>query len=386
MTALAVTALAVAGCGGEQAGEDDKPAGEDGKAIATLHVGHVGHDHQIALYVAALAGESFVKQYGVGLKPVKDREVYDLIEGGRTLARLRLVKVGGGSRMPAAMSRGEIDIGLGGVPAVAKLAESGKSRGVKIICPLQTDGDMLVVKDALPIADWAGFVAAAKGTDKPLVIGYKAPVAVAKLIFERALKAEGVPYGYTEGEGAKVILHNMKGGKNAVPLLASGVIDGFVMNQPAVSLVVHKKLGHVVAELRDLPPAGKWREHPCCCVCATGETLANHAEAVKALLKVIHLGTAEILADRPRAAKLAAEWTKVPEAVELDSVPSITYGSMPTPAWRAGMETWATMMQDVGAFTGRYADIAPSEMVADVCDLSLCEQAARELRAKGLLK
>ncbi len=379
---IVAMAMLLGGC------SSDDPADNDNQSpnVATLHVGHVGHDHQIALYVAALRGEAFIADYGIGLKSIKDGEVYDLVEGDKTHARLRLLRVGGGSKMPAAMSRGEIDIGFGGVPAVAKLAETGKSRGVKIICPLQTDGDMLVVRNGLVIADWPAFVAAAKAADRPLVIGYKAPLAVAKLIFERALKAEGVSYGYAEAPGVKVVLHNMKGAANAIPLLSSETIDGFVMNQPTVSMVVAKKLATVVAELRDLPPAGKWFEHPCCCICATGETLDNHREAVKALLKVIHLSTAEILADRAKAARFAAKWTKKPLAVEQDSVPTITYGSMASERWLAGMETWATMMQDVGAFTGRYKDIAPKDMVADVCDLSLCTQAADELKAKGLLK
>ena len=148
----AVAALAAAGC--------DKPSQPTGGAAAppvTLTVGHVGHDHHLALYVAAL--DRFRKDYGLGLREVKAREVYDLVESGQAVARLRLVKVGGGSRMPAAMSRGEIEIGLGGTLPVAKFADGGQP--FKIICPLQADGDMLVMQANSPVTDWASFVAAA---------------------------------------------------------------------------------------------------------------------------------------------------------------------------------------------------------------------------------
>ena len=369
----ACLAIAAAACGCQRPQQPDSQ-----NAIPTVTVGHVGHDHQIALYVAALEGEKLAEKYGVCLKMVKDREIYDLIDGGKPIARLKLVKVGGGAKMPAAMSRGEIDIGLGSVPAVAKFADGGQP--FKIIAPLQTDGDMLVMKSDSPIGDWKAFVASAKAAGgKSVKIGYKAPVAVAKLVFEGAMKAEGVSYGFEGAAGEQVTLVNMRGGKNAIPLLSQGNIDGFVMNQPVVSIAVHKKIGKVIAQLRDLPPKGKWINHPCCCICATEKTLKEHRAAVKAFLKLIHAATRLIADDSKLAVDRASEWTKVAREIEQDSVPSVTYISVPDKQWRAGMETWVEMMQDTRAFTGKYADMKPDAVISDLCDLSLCKAAAAEL-------
>ncbi|MGB2824790.1 MAG: ABC transporter substrate-binding protein [Phycisphaerae bacterium] len=380
LLAVWIVSLTVGGCSDRQGAPKDTPA-----PPAMLTVGHVGHDHQLALYVAALEGERFRKDWGIYLKEIKPREVYDIIEDGKALARLRLLKVGGGSRMPAAMSRGEIEIGLGGTVPVAKFADGGQP--FKIICPLQTDGDMLVMRKDSPVADWASFVAATKSGGKPLKIGYKAPVAVAKLVFERALKAEGIDYSYDAAETkTKVVLVNFGSEKSPIPLLESGAIDGFVMNQPAVAVAVSKGLGKAVAELRDLPPKGKWIDHPCCCVAATSETLEKHPGPVKAFLKVILLSTQLINADRPLAIKCASRWTKYDEEVEKDSIPTIGYVAEPTDSWLAGMKTWAEMLREVKLFTGKYATATPEEFVADVCDLGLCRAAAAELRRKGLLK
>jgi len=358
---------------------------EETAGTVVLKVGHVGHDHHLALYVAALEGERFRKEYGVYLSQVKPKEVYDLVEGGRTLARLRLIKVGGGSRMPAAMSRGEIEIGLGGVAAVAKFADGGEP--FKIICPLQTDGDMLVLQKDSPVEDWSSFVSAARAAGRPLKIGYKAPVAVAKMIFERALKAEGIPYAYDPADrGARVILVNFGSEKSPLPLMESRAIDGFVMNQPGVAVGVHKGVGKVVAQLRDLPPAGKWVNHPCCCVCAPAEVLEAHAEKVRAFLKVILLSTQLINHDQELAIDCASRWTKYDRQVEQASIPTIAYVAEPTESWVAGMKTWAEMVQDVQLFKGRYADVPAEDFVADVCSLDLCRLAARDLRAKGLLR
>ncbi|MCK5114582.1 MAG: ABC transporter substrate-binding protein, partial [Phycisphaerae bacterium] len=207
--------IAVLGCN-----KSSQPQDPSDSAPVMLTVGHVGHDHQLALFVAALEGERFKKASLPYLKEVKPREVYELIENGKKLALLRFVKVGGGSRMPAAMTRGELDIGLGGVAAVAKFADKGQP--FKIICPLQTDGDMLVMRTGSEINDWDSFVAAAKNGKRPLKIGYKAPTAVAKLVFVGALKSAGIPFSQNPADkNARVVLINMMSEKSPLPLLES---------------------------------------------------------------------------------------------------------------------------------------------------------------------
>ena len=365
-------------------GNKDKAKADDEPAAPFIKVGHVGHDHHLALYVAALEGERFKNDYGTYLKEIKSREIYDLVDGGKTLARLRFIKVGGGSRMPAAMSRGEIEIGLGGVAAVAKFADRGEP--FRIIGPLQTDGDMLVVRNDLPVEDWSAFVTTTKAPGKPLKIGYKAPVAVAKLIFERALKEEGIPYSYDPADTeARIILVNFGSEKSPIPLMEGKAIDGFVMNQPGVAVAVDKGLGKVIAELRDLPPEGKWVNHPCCCVSATERTIATYPEIIKAFLKLIVLSTELIKSDQALAIDCASRWTKYDKAVEEASIPTITYIAEPTDSWVAGMRTWCEMVTEIELFTGEYAGASPDEFVSDVCDLDLCRAAVKKLREKGLI-
>lgn len=375
VVAGAVAAVLV-GCQGEPPAPTKAPS---------IKLGHVGHDHHLALYVAALEGERFKKDYGICLKEVKAKEVYDLMDGERALARLNFIKVGGGSRMPAAMSRGEIEVGLGGVVPVAKFADGGQP--LKILCPLQTDGDMLVMQKDSSVTDWASFVAAAKSGGKPLKIGYKAPVAIAKLVFERALVAEGIAYGYDATDPKTgVILVNFGSEKSPIPMMESKAIDGFVMNQPGVAVAVAKGLGKVVSELRDLPPKGKWVNHPCCCICATEPALNAHRDAVKGLLKVILLSTQLINEDPDLAIDCAARWTKYDKTIEKASVPTIRYLAEPTDSWVRGMKTWAEMAAGVKLFRDKYADATPQAFVDDLLDLTLVREAAKELREKGLLK
>jgi NitT/TauT family transport system substrate-binding protein len=359
-------------------------ADETSVSLPTLRVGHVGHDHQLALYVAALESAGRKEAWGIHLRELKPKEVYDLVEGDMPIARLRFVQTEGGSAMPAAMSRGEIDVGLGSTIAVAKFADGGQP--MKIICPLQTDGDQFVMRRGSPITNWVSFAAAAKTGATPLRIGYKEPMAVAKMVFERALKAEDVAYGYDSRPGIGVVLVNFGSEKSPLPLLESGALDGFVMNQPGTAMAVHKGLAQVVAELRDLPPAGKWVNHPCCCVAATKTAINRHGTPIKALLKLIILSTQLIHENPHLAVDCAVRWTKNPQAVEAQSVPTVTYLAEPTDAWMNGMKTWLEMVKSVDFFKGKYAQMSADDFVQDLCALDMCRAAAQELRANGLIR
>jgi len=272
--------------------------------------------------VAALAGESFSRGGGPWLREVKATEIYDLVDDGSVVVRLRLIKMGGGSNMPAALSRGEIDLGLGSVVAAAKFVDEGQP--LKIVSPLQTDGDMLVMRTGSPVKDWTSFVAAVKAGPKPLRIGYKAPMAVAKAVFEGALASEGISFGPAlPAEARGVVMVNFGSEKSPVPLLESDSLDGFVMNQPGPAVAVAKGVGKIVCDLHDLPPAGKWVDHPCCCVMTDSKTLAARPEAIKAFLKVIHLGTRAIRDDVKMGIDCAHRWTRYPREVERASVPTV---------------------------------------------------------------
>lgn len=364
-------ALLGPGCRSESAG-DAKQADP-----VVLNVGHVGHDHQIALYIAAMEGERLGKDHGVFLREVKPREVYDLVDDGRVVARLNLHKVGGGSKMPAAMEQGMIDIGLGGTPAICAFRDRGAP--FKIIAPLQTDGDMLLVRPDVFADDWPSFLAMVRAADRPVTIGYKAPLAVAKMVFEGALEAEGITHSDRSAESVQVHLVNTRGPQAMLALLERGEVDGIVMNQPTVAVAESQGLGKTLCQLRDMTPAGHWVDHPCCSVAATEALLASHPEAVKALIKVIILGGRLIERDPERAIDVAAEWINTPRQIEASSVPTVTYVPTPTDSWRRGMAVWLGRMQQAEGFTGRFQTMDADAFLADVCDFALCEQAKAEL-------
>ncbi len=362
------------------------PLAEEAK-LPVIKVGHVGHDHHLPLFVAALEGEK-LRDCGVWMKEKKPREVYDLMKDDEAVAELQLLKVGGASAMPAAMERGEIHIGFGGVAAVASFRDKGKQ--FRIIAPLQTQGDMLMVRKELPVTDWGSFVKYAKEAGRPIKIGYKGPVAVAKLIFLAACKEEGITIKSSEGENTAgegktpmVELVNLIDEKNTLPSLASGIIDGMVVNQPEVSQAVHKGVAKVVADLSDLPPTGLWADHPCCCVCAPADFIAAQRAEIKLFLRLMHAATGRINADKTAAGKLAAQWTKLEEEVEIHSVGTVKYLNEFTESWKKGMIIWAKVMQDLGKYSNDLKDLEGKEFLARLCDFTILDEVAAEVKSEN---
>jgi NitT/TauT family transport system substrate-binding protein len=330
--------------------------------VPVLTVGHVGHDHQLALYLAASRGAAMRPLSGeVWLRELKAQEVYELLRGETVLAQLNLSRVKGGAAMPAALSRGDIDIGFGGLAPVVLAIDKGAE--LKVVAPCNADGDMLLLRPGLTADSWAAFVALARSSEQPLRIGYKAPMAVAYLILKAGLEHEGLRHGpedfAADGQPVQVRLIDERQATSLIPALASGALDGMAMNQPVVAQAVDKGLGQVVCDLADLPPEGRWRRHPCCCVAATRATCEQHPAELEAFLQLIAAAGRELERDVAQAVPVAAAWCNQSEAVETLSLPTVAFVSSFDEGWRQGELNWYAMMAEMGVFSGRLSPAEP---------------------------
>ena len=351
--------------------------------LPMLTVGHVGHDHHIALYVAAEEGQALEKRAGVWLKELKPQEVYDLYDRGKPVARLNLVKVGGGAKMPAALEQGHIEVGLGGLGPVAKFIDKGSA--IKVLAPLNNDGDALVLRSGLAASSWADFVRLVKSSPRPVRIGYKDPLANAYMILARALAEEGIRSGQEpvgpDGKPVQVITVNLQGDENMLPSMESGIVDGVVANEPVPSILVQKKTGVWVADLSDLPPAGKWKDHPCCVVAAGGKALKEKRGIIRSLLKAIAAGADIIAQDHAKALAAEAKWTKTAPEIGKLSVARVRYIGRADDAWLRAADTWFDMMQSSQAFQKDLMGREASAIRSIVFDLAPLNEALAEMRA-----
>ena len=343
----------------------------------SLKIGHVGHDHHTALFVALDNASEYAKQSGISVKVVEDRKFYELLDQGKKVADIEIMKVGGASKMPTALAQNVIEIGLGGVAPVLASADSGAP--VKLISPLHYKGDMFVVRPDFQAKTWKEFVAMAKAATKPLRIGYKNPVAVAKLVFEEALKHEGVTFGGDPAQaGLQVHMVNVKGGSKLNVSLGSNLIDGYAGNNPFPAIAVEKGIGRIICDLEDLPP-GTFRDHPCCCIAANLKAIEEKSEAIVDLMVLLIQGSETINSDLDKAVAAAVRWIGTSESVERMSIPTSGYSMEPSEQWHRTMGKWIEAMNGLGIFKDKLKGLKPSDVPRVAYDLSLLEKARNKL-------
>ena len=343
----------------------------------TIKLGHVGHDHHTALFVALDNASEYAEESKVGVKVIEDRKFYELYDESRKVADVEIVKVGGGSKMPTALAQNVIEIGFGGVAPVLASVDSGAP--VKLISPLHYKGDMFVVRPDFEAKSWEEFVAIAKAVEKPLRIGYKNPVAVAKLIFEEALKHEDITFGGDLSQAdLQVQMVNVNGGSKLNVSLGSGLIDGYAGNNPFPAIAVEKGIGRIICDLEELPP-GTFRNHPCCCIAANTNILQEKSKAIVNLLVLFLQANETINSDLEKTIASTIRWIGTSESVERMSIPTSGYSMEPSAQWHQTMGKWIEAMNGLGIFRGRLEGLKSEEVPQVAYDLSLLEKARKKL-------
>ena len=343
----------------------------------TIKLGHVGHDHHTALFVALDNASEYAEESKVGVKVIEDRKFYELYDESRKVADVEIVKVGGGSKMPTALAQNVIEIGFGGVAPVLASVDSGAP--IKLISPLHYKGDMFVVRPDFEAKSWEEFVAIAKAVEKPLRIGYKNPVAVAKLIFEEALKHEDITFGGDLSQAdLQVQMVNVNGGSKLNVSLGSGLIDGYAGNNPFPAIAVEKGIGRIICDLEELPP-GTFRNHPCCCIAANTNILQEKSKAIVNLLVLFLQANETINSDLEKTIASTIRWIGTSESVERMSIPTSGYSMEPSAQWHQTMGKWIEAMNGLGIFRGRLEGLKSEEVPQVAYDLSLLEKARKKL-------
>jgi len=283
-------------------------------------------------------------------------QFYALIENDIKIAEIEFIQSQGAINVPNNMVAGLFDIGFGGVIPFAASADKGS--GIKIISPMHTRGDMLVVSiENEFVIDWEGFVDFVQMREEPLIVGFKSPKAVALLIFESALTEVGIPWSMQSDPqpGSKILLSNVQGQPNLNPSLQNGIIDAYISNNPACALAEHNGIGRCVAELSDLPP-GDFENHPCCAIAATETAMIEKADEIAAVLRLFECATDYINKNPQDAAAAAAEWIGNPVEVEEISMATSGYDMNISEDWLANMNAILANMRNLGTFTGPLAE------------------------------
>jgi len=334
--------------------------------LPRVSLGYIFTTHQQPIMVAMAKGEAF-EPLGTYLKPVVEKERYDLIADGAPVARLTIVVTKSGSEMATLFAQNHLNIGLGSLPAMMSSIDGGTP--IKVLCPVHTEGMGFVVASDSPVKDWDSLLAAIRGGSKPYRIGYHSPTSAPKIVLEGALLEAGLKLTQDGADlSANVLLVDLKSTGNLAPALTSGQVDAWVGPDPFPAVAEVRKTGRIVFDLRELPPAGRWSSFPCCVAAARTDFLADHPEVARAVVKLLTAASEWSNTNPQEAGLIGARWIGIPEEATEHS--TIAYGTEPSDSWLKGAGVYLDVLNGMNSFKGSLKGKTLEEAVPLVFDFS----------------
>lgn len=243
------------------------------------------------------------KTLKIGFLPIIDHLILGLtknkidnkLEDG---ADIELVQKFGWNEVGDAIMNGSIDMAFMLAPYAMDLYHT--KQNIKLLLLSHRDGSIIVTNKAANINNVQDF----KG--KTVLIPYQA--SMHHVIFHKMLQSEGLSLGM----GMDVMTEVVAPGQ--IPMMIEydqdGMIAGYIVAEPFGTAVVNAGLGNVLKLSKDVMPS-----HPCCCVVARDEVIAEHPETVQALISSFVKSGLEVKSDREGTIKTAISFLNQPEAV-----------------------------------------------------------------------
>lgn len=331
--------------------------------VPTLRVSYGITTHQEAFMVAMALGEKF-KDKGVYLKPVVEKEKFDLMSGNKKVARLDVIVTKSGSEATSLFAQNHLDLTTNSFPAML----SGIDRGtkIKVLAPLQSDAIAMVARNDVNAKGWNGFKDYVKKSKKPVTVGYHSPTSAPKIVFEGAMDSAGLRItgdaNATKAD-ADILMIDLKGVANVIPAMVAKQVEFAVVPAPTPEVVESKNQGHIVLQMKELPPAGRWKSFPCCCIAGRTEVIEKNPEAVKAFVSLLTMTSKWCQNNKHEAAAAASDWLGIPAPVIEKA--DMEFSTKVTKKWMKNAALYPEMLSRLGQLTGQLKD----KKLADVKDL-----------------
>lgn len=316
--------------------------------LPVLKTGFIFTTHHTPFLVAAVKGEDF-KNQGVWLKPVAERQSYELMVQDRPVALLDLVVAKSGAETATLFAQQHLDIAIASITAI--MAGIDKGTPIKIVCPLQTEGMALIAPKNSLLSDWDDFMRKVRESEEPVKVGFHSPTSAPKIVLEGALRQAGVNVTLDPSDtSAQVLLVDLKETSNLLASLSSGQVEAVVGPSPFPEVALSRGLGKVVINLRDLPPTGQWSDFPCCVGVASKEAMKTHPKVVAAFVELIMRSNAWSNAHREEAGEIAAQWIGMP--AEAGRMSTLVFLNEFSPSWLRGAGSYLDILNNMNKFNG----------------------------------
>jgi ABC-type nitrate/sulfonate/bicarbonate transport system substrate-binding protein len=176
-------------------------------------------------------------------------------------------------------------------------------------------------------------------------------------------------------------------------LLGTDQIDAYIAWQPTVEVAPLAGIGRVLLYTGDLPPEGKWTNHPCCVLSARQDIIAENPDLVNAMAALTILSTEYVKENPDESAEIVADWLAgkgnfTYGDVSVSSVdvlkrafPTVKFVNEPTEAWIDGNIEFVHALRELGVLTGSLANTTDEETRAILFDTDPYYQAQAMIEA-----
>ena len=320
--------------------------------LRTLKVGYIFTTNHTPFIAAMSEGEKMVVG-GYSLSPVIPKEKYKLLKDGQPVALLDIIVAKSGSEVSTLFAQGHLDASLGSITAI--MAGIDKGVPMKIVAPVVlVSGGLVTGKDS-GLTTWAEFIAHVKAAKEPVKVGYHSPTSAPLIITESALRSEGLTVSRNPNDTkAQVIMVDLKETSNMLPALISKQVDAVTGPAPFPQTAVVKDSGLFITELRDMPPAGRWTDYPCCVVAASDELIAADIPLLKDFVAFITAANAWSNEHNVEAGIIAAKWLGLNE--EVGRTLKQTFVPAFTDKWKEAAGGYMEVLNEAGYFKGSLKD------------------------------
>lgn len=352
--------------------------------VPTINFAYILSDHHAPMMVIAKNWELFQKKFNMGLKPVSEGKFYDFYHDGNKVAHVQMIPTKKGPDVERLVAQGSVNMAISGTQAILMSIDKGVE--TQIISPLQTAGNVFVLKKNLPINTWEDFIKNIKGSQQQFKIGMPGPHTVAAIIFRSALEYEKI--SYTEDitdTKADVLFINMKGHGNLVAALVNGITQGIIGAQPFPSITIDRGAGKLIMNLQDAPPNNRWQGHACCSLEATDQFLKESPDLAVKMMELFAVGVMLTNQDKNLAAESASAWLGINKSVETIAMDSLNYSTVPTTQWKNSVYTYIQIMDQMKMFSGRLKGKSNAEIDSNVFDFTHMNLAKANLQNRGIV-
>jgi ABC-type nitrate/sulfonate/bicarbonate transport system substrate-binding protein len=156
-------------------------------------------------------------------------------------------------------------------------------------------------------------------------------------------------------------------------LLATNQVDGYIAWQPVVEAGLESNIGQIASYSKDLPPAGKWSDHPQNVFIVRNDFNTANPDFVTAF-SALNLASSQYITDHPKeSSEIVADWLAGKQNftygnVSVSSVtavgnamPTIRFTNTPSDAWKSSMSDFVQAQIDIGSVNGFLKNSSPSD-------------------------